>query len=75
MARRAARTRCPACGNWSVVPILYGLQSPTPESERGDVIHGGCEVTWETVGCASCQWRGSPDDASLITIDDRPDAS
>lgn len=48
----ARKYKCPSCGSWAAVRIVYGL--PTPEtwdlSEAGEIALGGC-----------CQEIGAPD--------------
>lgn len=55
--------RCPNCKSENVLPIMYGY--PTYEAfqraERGEILLGGCEVTFDQpdYGCVDCKYRWS----------------
>ena len=53
-------TKCPQCGNKTVLPIAYGMPGPElwEESEQGRVLIGGCIITpnQPNKACTSCDW-------------------
>lgn len=59
--------RCPACGDGTLRPIVYGLVRDAKlreKADRGEVVLGGCQVgqnspDWE---CPSCGKRFRGDD-------------
>ena len=54
------KKKCEACGEMSVVPVMYGL--PTEEAfesaSRGEIALGGCIIDFDnpTLTCSSCGW-------------------
>lgn len=60
MARRKP-SRCPRCGSYRIVRILYGLPPADvgAAAGRGEVILGGCMVGEDPPewGCGDCHWE------------------
>jgi hypothetical protein len=66
-------TKCPRCGNKTVLPIAYGMPGPDlwEESQKGRVLLGGCVImpNQPRKACTTCDWDDAgprPDDGEDI---------